>query len=116
MRHRTLFKDDCECCCVVFPIKVEILADPVSFCSLTSGCEVSTGIMKTIDDHIQKDQEEFLKALADHNDGKVRHLTEELQWLLDHKRAFPEDTHDPSPLELFCEQNPDEPECLVYDD
>ena len=31
--------------------------------------------MKTIDDHIQKDQEEFLKALADHNDGKVRHLT-----------------------------------------
>ena len=56
------------------------------------------------------------EALADHNDGKVRHLTKELQWLLDHKRAFPEDTHDPSPLELFCEQNPDEHECLVYDD
>ena len=44
--------------------------------------------MKTIDEHIQKDQEEFLKALSEHNDGKVRHLTEELQWLLDHKRAF----------------------------
>ena len=26
--------------------------------------------MKTIDEHIQKDQEEFLKALAEHNDGK----------------------------------------------
>ena len=46
--------------------------------------------MRTIDEHIQKDQEEFFKALADHNDGKVRHLTEELQWLLDHKQ-FPND-------------------------
>ena len=72
--------------------------------------------MKTIDEHIQKDQEEFLKALSEHNDGKVRHLTEELQWLLDHKKEFPDDPHDPSPLELFCEQKPDEPECLVYDD
>ena len=54
--------------------------------------------MNSIDEHIQKDQEEFLKALADHNDGKVRHLTEELQWLLDHKKQFPEDSHDPTPL------------------
>ena len=38
--------------------------------------------MKTIDEHIQKDQEEFLKALSDHNDGKVRHLTEELLSLI----------------------------------
>ena len=73
-------------------------------------------VMKTIDEHIQKDQEEFLKALSEHNEGKVRHLTEELQWLLDHKKEFPDDPHDPSPLELFCEQNPEEPECLVYDD
>jgi hypothetical protein len=71
---------------------------------------------RDVPEHIQKDQEEFLKALADHNDGKVRHLTEELQWLLDHKKQFPNDSHDPTPLELFCEQNPDEPECLVYDD
>ena len=32
--------------------------------------------MKTIDEHIQKDQEEFLKALAEHNEGMVLHLTE----------------------------------------
>ena len=43
---------------------------------------------ETIDEHIQKDQEEFLKALSEHNDGKVRHLTEELQWLLD-QEAIP---------------------------
>ena len=26
------------------------------------------------------------------------------------------DHHDPTYLELFCDQNPSEPECLVYDD
>ena len=103
--------------CPLLDIKVEIPADqcvkrPLRLQEIRS----SLVIMKTIDEHIQKDQEEFLKALAEHNDGKVRHLTEELQWLLDHKKQFPDDTHDPSPLELFCEQNPDEPECLVYDD
>ena len=33
-------------------------------------------VMKTIDEHIQKDQEEFLKALSEHNEGKVRHLAD----------------------------------------
>ena len=98
-------------------IKVEILADLRNWYPLPrDGDRISPEHMKTIDEHIQKDQEEFLKALADHDDGKVRHLTEELQWLLDHKKQFPDDSRDPSPLELFCEQNPDEPECLVYDD
>ena len=50
---------------------------------------MTVSVMKTIDEHIQKDQEEFLKALSEHNEGKVRHLTEELQWLLDHKKEFP---------------------------
>ena len=26
------------------------------------------------------------------------------------------DHHDPNYLELFCDQNPSEPECLIYDD
>ena len=37
---------------------------------------MTVSVMKTIDEHIQKDQEEFLKALSEHNEGKVRHLTE----------------------------------------
>ena len=24
--------------------------------------------------------------------------------------------YDPNAIELFCDQNPDEPECLIYDD
>ena len=26
------------------------------------------------------------------------------------------DHHDPNTIELWCDQHPDEPECLVYDD
>ena len=45
-----------------------------------------------------------------------RHLTEELKDLEGYKDHHPEDKHDPNALELFCDANPDEPECLVYDD
>ncbi|MFZ9901400.1 MAG: CP12 domain-containing protein, partial [Vulcanococcus sp.] len=28
----------------------------------------------------------------------------------------PEETADPTPLEVYCDLNPQSPECLVYDD
>ncbi len=72
--------------------------------------------MKTIDEHIQKDQSEIQTAKAHGDNAKVRHLTEELNSLQEYKDHHPEDKHDPNTLELFCDANPDEPECLVYDD
>jgi hypothetical protein len=48
--------------------------------------------------------------------GKVRHLEAELQGLKEYKDHHPGDNHDPTPLEVFCDLNPDAPECLVYDD
>ena len=72
--------------------------------------------MKSIDEHIQKDQSEIESAKAEGNLPKVRHLTEELKELEEYKDHHPEDKHDPNALELFCDANPDEPECLVYDD
>jgi hypothetical protein len=34
-----------------------------------------------------------------------------------HKKEIEEgDHHDPTPLELYCDTNPSEPECLVYED
>ena len=72
--------------------------------------------MNTIDEHIQKDQSEILSAKAQGNEAKARHLEEELHSLEEYKEHHPEDKHDPTALELFCEANPDEPECLVYDD
>ena len=72
--------------------------------------------MKSIDEHIKKDQSEIESAKAEGNLPKVRHLTEELKELEEYKDHHPDDKHDPSALELFCDANPDEPECLVYDD
>ena len=72
--------------------------------------------MKNIDEHIQQDQSEIEAARAAGDMGKVRHLEEELQGLKEFKEHHPEDSHDPSPLEVFCDLNPSAPECRVYDD
>jgi hypothetical protein len=50
-----------------------------------------------------------------------RHIEGELHELEDYVEHHKEeieagDHHDPSSLELYCDQNPSEPECLVYDD
>ena len=51
-----------------------------------------TGIrMKSIDEHIQKDQSEIEAAKAAGDLGKVRHLEEELQGLKEFKEHHPED-------------------------
>jgi hypothetical protein len=43
-------------------------------------------------------------------------LTEELQSLEEYKEHNPEDKHDPTSLELYCDANPEADECRVYDD
>jgi hypothetical protein len=70
--------------------------------------------MDTIDQHIQKDVEIL-------NDPTIspqsrRHTEEELAALEVYKANHPEDSHDPSPLELYCELNPNARECRIYED
>ena len=70
--------------------------------------------MDTIDQHIQKDVEIL-------NDPTIspqsrRHTEEELAALEVYKANHPEDFHDPSPLELYCELNPNARECRIYED
>ena len=72
--------------------------------------------MKSIDEHIQKDQTEIAAAKAAGDDAKVRHFTDELKSLEEYKEHNPEDKHDPTPLELYCDANPDADECRVHDD
>ena len=72
--------------------------------------------MKSIDEHIQKDQTEIAAAKAAGDDAKVRHFTDELKSLEVYKEHNPDDKHDPTPLELYCDANPDADECRVYDD
>ena len=75
--------------------------------------------MKSIEDHIAKDKEILDNPMISPN--QRRHIEGELQELEEyadhHKKDIEEgDHHDPTYLELFCDQNPSEPECLVYED
>jgi len=91
------------------------LAAPVWWGRFVPG-PVGRHLMSTIDEHIQKDKSEIEAAKAAGDDAKVRHLEGELKGLEEYKSHHPEDSHDPTPLEVFCDMNPEAPECLVYDD
>ena len=75
--------------------------------------------MKTIVAHIELDR----AVLADPQISPQtrRHVKEELHELEvyehnHHEEIVAGDHHDPNCIELFCEMNPSEPECKVFDD
>jgi hypothetical protein len=45
-----------------------------------------------------------------------RHTEQELESLKLYKANHPNDNHDPSALELYCDTHPDAAECKVYED
>jgi hypothetical protein len=45
-----------------------------------------------------------------------RHTEEELEALITYKEHHPNDDHDPTALELYCDAHPDALECRIYDD
>ena len=70
--------------------------------------------MKNIDQHIRKDEDLLNDPMI--SPQSRRHTEEELEALKAYKEHHPEDSHDPTSLELFCDSNPGASECLVYDD
>jgi len=75
--------------------------------------------MKSIEDHIQKDQEILQDPTTNpqmrrHIEGELHDLEEYVSHHASEIKAG--DHHDPNTIELWCDQHPDEPECLVYDD
>ena len=70
--------------------------------------------MENIEAHIEADK----KILDDPQISPQarRHTEEELAALESYAENHPEDHHDPTSLELYCDVNPSAPECLVYDD
>ena len=75
--------------------------------------------MDTIEQHIQLDKEILDNPQL--NPAARRHYKEELhdleEYVEHHKEEIDAgDHHDPNCIELFCDQHPDEPECLIYDD
>ena len=70
--------------------------------------------MDNINQHIQKDEDLLNDPMI--SPQSRRHTEEELEALKAYKVNHPEDTHDPTPMELYCELHPDALECRVYDD
>lgn len=70
--------------------------------------------MQNIDQHIEKDKKILEDSMI--SPQQRRHVEEELKDLENYKKNHPEDNHDPTALELFCDNNPDAPECRIYED
>jgi len=70
--------------------------------------------MDNIDQHIQKDEDILSDPMI--SPQSRRHTEEELEALKSYKVNHPDDDHDPTPLELYCDTHPDALECKVYDD
>ena len=70
--------------------------------------------MENIQQHIEKDREILEDPTI--SPQQRRHIEEELDQLQTYQERHPEDDHDPTALELYCDANPSASECRVYDD
>lgn len=70
--------------------------------------------MENIDQHIAKDK----NILDDPQTSPQarRHTEEELEALESYKEHHPDDSHDPTALELYCDSHPYALECRIYED
>jgi hypothetical protein len=69
---------------------------------------------QNINDHIQKDKKILDDPMV--SSQSRRHVEEELEALEKYHDRHPQDDHDPTPLELYCDANPNALACRVYDD
>ncbi len=69
---------------------------------------------KSLQQHINDDQDELDNPNI--SSQRRRHLENELDALELYQANNPDDDHDPTSLELFCDLNPEAPECRVYED
>lgn len=69
---------------------------------------------RTLQQHINDDRDELDNPSI--NSQRRRHLESELDSLEKYQVNHPDEDHDPTPLELFCDENPDASECRIYED
>ena len=70
--------------------------------------------MESIEKHIEKDKDILQNPTT--SPQQRRHIEQELYELEIYQHNHPEDHHDPTALELFCEVEPDADECRIYED
>lgn len=69
--------------------------------------------MENIQKHIEHDKRILDDPMV--SSQSRRHAEEELEALERYQVNNPQDEHDPTPLELFCNDNPSANECRIYE-
>lgn len=69
---------------------------------------------RTLQQHIEDDKNELYHGSL--SSQRRRHIESELEDLERYQQNHPQETKDPTSLELFCDINPDALECRIYDD
>jgi hypothetical protein len=67
---------------------------------------------QTITQHIERDIKELDDTAISYQ--RRRHLESELESLERYKQDHPGEEKDPTPLELYCNENPAALECRIY--
>jgi hypothetical protein len=75
--------------------------------------------MENIESHIEKDRKILDNPQT--SPQQRRHIESELEELETYVKNHKEDIeagdhHDPTPLELYCDSNPEADECRIYED
>ncbi len=68
---------------------------------------------RSLQQHINNDRDELDNPNT--SGQRKRHLEDELNSLEQYQANHPDTDHDPSPFELYCDLNPEAPECRVYE-
>lgn len=69
---------------------------------------------KSLQQHINDDRDELDNPNM--NSQRRRHLEDELDALEVYQANHPDEDHDPTPLELYCDSHPDALQCRVYEE
>jgi hypothetical protein len=68
---------------------------------------------KSLQQHINNNRDELDDLNT--NSQRRRHLENELDSLEKYQINHPDDDHDPTPLELYCDAHPDALQCRIYE-
>jgi hypothetical protein len=92
-----------------------VACDRVKFCGLIS-TPMRRECMATIDEQLQTYRAALADAQTKGDQAIARKLEQQVKELEAYQQRHPEAADAPSPLEVFCDLNPSNINCRVYDD
>lgn len=69
---------------------------------------------RTFQQHINDDKDELDNPSI--SPQRRRHIESELDSLEKYQVNHPDEDYDPTPLEVYCDENPEASECRIYED